>query len=137
MDIQWDEVKEIPDNCGYLKVAYQSGEFKFPHEDLVLLDVKSPGTIVAHWLQLEGDHPSCAAGQGICEGNHEIYLDGDADPTYESLGAEDFYGHSWGFADLESDFYTAFVRYEQPPKGGTLGAMVRARETDKLTSRKS
>ena len=137
MDIQWDEVKEIPDSCGYLKVAYKNGEFKFPHEDLVLLDVKSPGTIVAHWLQLEGDHPSCAAGQGICEGNHEIYLDGDADPTYESLGAEDFYGHSWGFADLESDFYTAFVRYEQTPKGGTLVAMVRARDTDKITFRKS
>jgi hypothetical protein len=137
MDIQWDEVNEIPQACGYLRVAYQSAQFRFPHEELVLCDIKSPGSIVAHWLQLEGDHPSCANGQGICEGNHEIYLDGDTTPSYESLGAEDFYGHSWGFADLESDFYSAIVRYEKTPKGGTRVAMVRARDTDRITFRKS
>jgi len=137
MDIQWDEVKEIPDNCGYLRVAYQSGDFQFPHEGLVLCDIKSPGTIVAHWLQLEGDHKSCGNGQGICEGNHEIYLDGESKPSYESLGAEDFYGHSWGFSDVKSDFYSAIVRYEQTPKGGSRVAMVRARDTDKITFRKS
>ncbi len=59
-----------------------------------MCDIVSAGAIVAHWLQLEGDHPSCADGQGICEGNHEIYLDGDVEPTIESLGVEDFYGHS-------------------------------------------
>lgn len=137
MDLQWDELEEIPDNCGYLRVAYQSGDFQFPHEGLVLCDIKSPGTIVAHWLQLEGDHKSCGNGQGICEGNHEIYLDGESKPSYESLGAEDFYGHSWGFSDIESDFYSAIVRYEQTPKGGSRVAMVRARDTDKITFRKS
>ena len=137
MDLQWDEVREIPEDCGYLRVAYQSGQFEFPHQDLVLCDIKSPGAIVAHWLQLEGDHKSCAGGQGICEGNHEIYLDGDTKPTYESLGAEDFYGHSWGFGGIESDSYSAIVRYERTPKGGTLAAMVRARDTDKITFRKS
>jgi len=57
--------------------VYQQGTFKFPHEEVVLCDIQTPGTIVAHSLQLEGDHPSCAGGQGICEANHEIYRDGD------------------------------------------------------------
>lgn len=137
MDIQWDQTKNIPEDSGYLRVSYQNADFKFPHENLILCNIKSPGVIVAHWLQLEGDHKSCANGQGICEGNHEIYLDGDTDPTLESLGAEDFYGHSWGFAGIESDFYTAIVRYDQTQNGGTRVAMVRARDTDKISFRNS
>ena len=137
MEVQWDAVNTIPKESGYLRTVYQQGTFKFPHEDLVLCDIHSPGTIVAHSLQLEGDHPSCADGQGICEANHEIYLDGDQDPTYESLGCEDFYGHSWGFQGVESDFFTAIIRHEKTPQGGTLAAMVRTRETDKITFRKS
>ena len=137
MDVQWDEVPSIPKDCGYLRVAYQAGDFQFPHEELVLCDIRSPGTIVAHWLQLEGDHPACAGGQGTCEGNHEIYLDGDKEPTGECLGAEDFYGHSWGFPGLESDSFCAIVRNERTGQGGTLVAMVRARDTDKITFKKS
>lgn len=137
MDVQWDEVDEIPESSGYLRVVYRRGHFRFPHEDLALCDIKTPGTVVAHWLQLEGDHPSCANGQGICEGNHEIYLDGDTQPTCESLGAEDFYGHSWGFGGVESDSYAAIVRYQRTPKGGTRVAMVRARDTDRIAFRES
>ena len=137
MELQWDEVEDIPSDWGYLKVDYQSGNFQFPQQDLVLLDIASGGSIVAHWLQLEADHKSCANGQGICEANHEIYLDGDKAPTIESLGTEDFYGHSWGFRGVESDSYSAIVRYEQLPKGGTRVAMVRARDIDKITFRKS
>lgn len=137
LETQWDEVQAIPEDSGYLRVAYRSGTFKFPHEDLVLCDIASAGTIVAHWLQLDGDHPACVQGQGTCEGNHELYLDGETQPSYESLGAEDFYGHSWGFGDLESDFYSAIMRYESTQKGGSLVALIRARDTDRITFRKS
>jgi hypothetical protein len=137
MSVQWDQVDGIPEASGYLRVEYQDGSFRFPHEELILCDLNSPGVIVAHWLQLEGDHVSCANGQGICEGNHEIYLDGDTLPTIESLGVEDFYGHSWGFGGIESDFYTAIARYEETPKGGTRVAMVRVRDADKITFRES
>ena len=137
LETQWDEVQAIPAESGYLRATYRSGTFKFPHEELVLCDIASAGTIVAHWLQLDGDHPSCAKGQGTCEGNHELYLDGESQPSYESLGAEDFYGHSWGFGGLESDFYSAIVRYEPTPRGGSLVAMIRARDTDRIAFRKS
>jgi hypothetical protein len=137
MEVQWDEVAAIPKDSGYLRIVYRQGTFKFPHEELVLCDIHSPGTIVAHFLQLEGNHPSCANGQGICEANHEIYLDGDKEPTCECLGCEDFYGHSWGFQGIESDFHCAIVRNEKTPQGGTLAAMVRTRDTDKITFKKS
>lgn len=137
MDVQWDQLENVPAECGYLKVAYQDGVFQFPHEELTLCDIKTPGSIVAHWLRLIGDHPACANGEGTCEGNHEIYLDGDTEPTYESLGIEDFYGHSWGFSGLSSDFYSAIVMLEETPNGGTDVAMVRARETDRISFRDS
>ena len=137
-EIQWDETKSIPPESGYLRVAYRAGTFAFPHEELILCDIRSPGTIVAHSLQMAADHPACGNGTGTCEGNHEIYLDGDTTPSGESLGCEDFYGHSWGFGGgVESDFHAAIIRYEATPQGGTLVAMVRARDTDKITFRKS
>ncbi len=103
----YSEVKKIPKECGFLRVVYQNGHFRFPHEDLVLCDIETPGTIIAHWLRVEGDHISCYGSQGICEGNHEIDLDSDINPTCESLGTEDFYGHSWGFLAVESDSFVA------------------------------
>lgn len=38
---------------------------------------------------------------------------------------------------VESDFFTAIIRHEKTPQGGTLAAMVRTRQTDKITFRKS
>jgi hypothetical protein len=136
-EVQWDEVKEIPATCGYLKADFRAGTMKYPHEDLVLCDILTAGTLVAHWLQLTGDHPSCAGGQGTCEANHEVYLDGDTKPTVECLGAEDFYGHSWGFRGLASDSHAAIIRYDKTPQGGTRVAMIRARDTDRISFRTS
>ena len=64
-------------------------------------------------------------------------LDGDAKPTVECLGAEDFYGHSWGFRGLASDSHAAIIRYDKTPQGGTRVAMIRARDTDRIAFRKS
>jgi hypothetical protein len=136
-EVQWDEVPAIPAECGYLKVIYKAGQLKFPHEELTLCDIPTAGSIVAHWLQLTGDDPSCANGQGTCEANHEVYLDGDEKPTVECLGAEDFYGHSWGFKGLGSDSHSAIVRYDMTPNGGTRVAMVRARDIDRISFRRS
>jgi len=108
MEVQWDEIKEFPKESGYLSVVFRQGTFKFPHEDLVLCGIQSSGTIVAHSLQLEGDHPSCANGQGICEANHEIYLDGDkAFPTIAGTGAEDYVGLSYGVQQTPYLFHGA------------------------------
>lgn len=136
-DVQWNQVDAIPERSGYLKTVFRSGSFKFPHQELTLCDIKGSGAIVAHWLQLEGDHPACARGQGTCEGNHEVYLDGETEPVYESLGIEDFYGHSWGFSGLSSDFYSAIVRLEETPAGGTKVGMARARDNDKISFREA
>ena len=90
LETQWDEVKALPENVGYLRVAYRQGIMKFPHEELILCDIRTPGAIVAHSIQLEGDHPACANGQAICEANHEIHLDGDRTRPMRASGAEDF-----------------------------------------------
>ena len=96
-----------------------------------------------HQLSVDGRTPQqqieeCAeAVRELQRRMREVYLDGDTKPSCESLGAEDFYGHSWGFPGTETDGYAAIVRAERTAKGGTLAAMVRTRDTDKISFRKS
>lgn len=132
----WQEISGIQDRkthgvpSTWQLDKYPDAPTMKPYAKVVLLDQDGPGVVTLF-------HVSDYAFGDDSKFILRVWYDGDADPTYESLGAEDFYGHSWGFADLESDFYTAFVRYEQTPRGGTLVAMVRARDTDKITFRKS
>jgi hypothetical protein len=136
-ELQWDELEELPPGCGVLHADFRCGTFFFPQEELVLCEVESAGSVVAHWLQLGGDPSSSPRDGGHCEANHEIYLDGDQIPTGESLGTEDFYGHSWGFQGLESDGYAAIIRYDRYPAGGKRVGLLRAHDLDRITFRKS
>lgn len=136
IDVQWDKVDKIDKDCGYLMANFKSGSMDMA-SDITMWDIKSAGTVVAHWLQLEADDPSCTDGQMICEANQEIYLDGDEKPSMEYLGTEDVYGFSWGFHGIQSDFFAAILKWDALPNGGTRVAMLRARELDRITFRNS
>lgn len=99
-DVQWEEVAQIPADCGYLRTAYQTGELQVKEANNVLFKLDKPATIAAHWLQFET--PSYPNGGSICEANQELYLDGDEQPTLNYLGTEDVYGYSWGFMGAQS-----------------------------------
>jgi len=132
-DIQWDKVKKLPVNTGYLRVAYRTGSATIPAEKIDICDIKGPGAIVAHWLQIQADHPGTVQSELICEGNQELYLDGSATPQIEYLGTEDVYGFSWGMGGgIQSDSYAAIIRIDRFKSGG-LFAMLRCREKDKIS----
>lgn len=134
MDVQWDKVDKIDDDCGYLMADFKTGIMDMADDaSATLWDIQSAGTVVAHWLQLEADDPCCADGQFICEANQEIYLDNDNKPSIEYLGTEDVYGFSWGFHGIQSDFFAAILKWDALPKGGTRVAMLRARDLDRIT----
>jgi hypothetical protein len=87
---------------------------------------------VAHWLQIQADHPKTVTSDLICEANHELYLDGSATPQIEYLGTEDCYGYSWGMGGgIQSDSYAAIIRIDRWKSGG-LFTMLRCRQTDKI-----
>ena len=132
-EVQWERIPSFPESSGMLRVDYRTGKVRIPQEIIELCNIRSKGAIVAHWLQLQSDHPSCKEGGVMCEGNTEFYFDGKDKPDIESLGTEDFYGHSWGFTGLQSDNYCAIVRQENLPSGGGLVAMLRCRALDRVS----
>ena len=126
-DIQWDKVKALPADTGCLRVAYRTGAPTIPADIIEVCNIKGPGAIVAHWLQIQADHPRHVHSDLICEGNQELYLDGSPTPQIEYLGTEDCYGYSWGMGGgIQSDSYAAIIRAERWKSGG-LFAMLRCR----------
>jgi hypothetical protein len=139
-EVQWEAVDDIPADCGYLRVDARSGIMRVPQEPVTLWDLTGPGAVAAHWLQFESDDPLCPGGELLCEGNQEIYLDQeDRDPTpaLEYLGTEDFYGFSWGFKEVQSDFYVAILKRQDLSGGGARIALLRTRAGDRIQFQRS
>jgi hypothetical protein len=133
-DVQWERIPAWPAaECGMLRTDFRTGAAALPHDVIELCHIRSRGAIVAHWIQLQSDHPSCRDGGCMCEGNTEFYFDGRDRPDIESLGTEDFYGHSWGFTGPQSDGYVAIIRQETLPGGGGLVALLRCRALDRIS----
>ena len=133
LDIQWDKVGTIPESSGYLFAEYRRGQLHIPHEKLELCNISGTGAIVAHWFQISSDNPNCKRGELLCEGNDEFYLNGESAPSVEYLGTEDFYGYSYGFHETQSDRFSAIIRLDDLPSGGSRVGMLRCREADKIS----
>jgi hypothetical protein len=131
-DIQWEKLDALPPETGYLHAEYRTGAPVIPDQTIVACDIRGPGAIVAHWLQLQADQPETVNSDFICEANQELYLDGSASPQMEYLGSEDLYGFSWGMGGgIQSDHYAAITRMERWKSGG-LFTMLRCRTTDRI-----
>ncbi|MCY2990491.1 MAG: DUF2961 domain-containing protein [Planctomycetota bacterium] len=134
-DVQWEQVDRIPDDCGYLRTDYRSGTFQ-AGQPLVLCELNRPATIVAHWLQYESE--KSVRGEQLCEGDHQIFLDGDDKPTLNYLGSEDAYGFSWGFQHgVQWDGRCAIVKLEDLKPSGSRVAALRCRVDDAIRFQKS
>jgi Protein of unknown function (DUF2961) len=137
IDLQYDTLPSLPDNCGYLYVDYRSGRSRVPHDLIEVFNVDGGGSIAAHWLQIESDIPGCANGEALCEANNEIFIDGEERPSMEYLGTEDYYGYSWGFKELQSDGFAAIIKNDALPNGGARIGMLRCRTSDKIRYQQS
>ena len=98
-DVQWEKVERIPADCGYLRTDYRSGTFQ-ASKPLVLCQINRPATIVAHWLQYESE--KSVRGEQLCEGDHQLFLDGDKKPTLNYLGSEDLTDSPGAFSTASS-----------------------------------
>lgn len=131
-DVQWEKLKSLPKRTGYLLVDYRAGTARIPENTIEFCNLRGPGAIVAHWLQVQADQPETVTSDLICEANQEIYLDGHATPQMEYLGSEDLYGFSWGMGGgIQSDHYAAIIRMERWRSGG-LFTMLRCRGADRI-----
>lgn len=134
VDVQWEELSSLPENCPYLYIDHKSGNIS-PDKPRTLFELSRPATIGAHWMQYES--AKSPNGEVICEGNQEVYLDGDRTPTLNYLGTEDVYGYSWGFKGIQSDNFAAIIKQEDLKPSGSRIAVLRCRERDTLSFKQS
>jgi hypothetical protein len=131
-DIQWEKLRALPEETGYLYADYRTGTPTIPAETIEVCNITGPGAIVAHWLQLQADIPEAIKSDYICEANQELYLDGSTKPQLEYLGSEDLYGFSWGMGGgIQSDHYAAITRMDRWKSGG-LFTLLRCRTSDRI-----
>lgn len=136
-EIQWEKLDAFPEGHGYLTADHRTGEITLPTGRMELCAVPAAGAVAAHWLQIQADDELCANGELLCEANDEVYLDDDPRIAMEHLGTEDYYGYSWGFHEVHSDFYAAILKREALPAGGALVAMLRCRDADRICFNRS
>ncbi len=136
MTIQAEEMDRWDAALGHLTVDWRQGRIRIPEEKLLLLDIQGKGALAAHWLELEADCILCKNGEYLCEGNDEIYVDGETEPSHECLGTEDFYGYSWGFHGVQSDGRAAITHEQELPHGGVALTMLRCRLEDRISFQK-
>jgi hypothetical protein len=134
VDVQWEEVGSLPQDCGYLGADYRHGEIN-AQKPMLLFEANQPGRIAAHWLQYESEKSK--GGETICEANQEIYLDGDSVPTLNYMGTEDVYGFSWGYKAIQSDGRMAILRRDDLQPAGSRIAVLRCRTEDAVSFRQS
>ncbi len=135
IELTYDAVNSIPDDCGSLHVDFRHGNLSAQHPN-IMFESQSAGTIVAHWLQYETS--LARDGQLICEADQQFFLDGDDKPTLQSMGSEDLYGGSWGFIEPQGDGqYTTVLRNEALDATGSRIAVLRCRTQDTISFRKS
>ncbi|MBN2296324.1 MAG: DUF2961 domain-containing protein [Pirellulales bacterium] len=124
----------MPDDCGYLRTDYRYGIIN-ANKPTVLFELNHPAKIVAHWMQYES--AKSEKGEIICEGNQELYLDGDQKPTLNYLGTEDVYGYSWGYKGVHSDNFSAIIKQDDLKPRGSRIAILRCRDKDAISFEKS
>jgi hypothetical protein len=135
IELTYDAVDAVPADSGCLHVDYRTGNLS-TRQPNTMLELDKPGVIVAHWLQFETE--KARDGQLICEADQQFFLDGDEKPTLQSMGSEDLYGGSWGFVEPQGDGqYTSVLRNEKVGANGSRIAVLRCRNRDAVSFRKS
>ena len=135
IELTYDAVDAVPADSGYLHTDYRTGNLSSKSPN-TMFELDKPGAIVSHWLQFETD--KARDGQLICEADQQFFLDGDVKPTLQSMGSEDLYGGSWGFIEPQGDGqYTPVLRNEKVGSNGSRIAVLRCRNRDAISFRKS
>lgn len=132
-DTQWKKLPSLPEDIGYLKIAYFNKILQIPEETAQLCYIQGPGTVRAQWMSLGTDLDLAWNGEYICEGNQLFFIDGEEEPSIEYCGNEDVYSHSWGFGDsCGGDLYAVITRMDHPTDTRTEISMLRCRTLDSI-----
>ncbi|MHB8055853.1 MAG: glycoside hydrolase family 172 protein [Candidatus Aminicenantales bacterium] len=98
--IDYSEEEKLPGKTAYFCAQYRN---EFPEKeggDYLILDAEGEGQYVGTVMSARSRSPFWFG-----EGDAKFYIDGDAKPTIQGTGTEDYFLMAWGLAETQFPYY--------------------------------
>jgi len=118
--IDYTEVDSLPDGTGYFCAQYRQ---EFPEalgKDYLVLDAEGQGHYVGTVMSVRSRSP-----YWFGEGDARIYVDGDARPTIQGTGTEDYFLSAWGLDEHLFPYFGVTYMSDDPSNLGFRASMYR------------
>jgi len=115
--VEFERLPSWEDNLGYFHATWKRFPFQlYGATDQPFFHVDGRGHLIGRAWSICTNEPRFAGYHFVMEGNNEIRIDGDPNPSADYLGTEDSFGFSWGFQRPFSGLYNGinFVQKENP-----------------------
>ncbi len=118
--VEFERLESWESNLGYLHATWKRFAFQLgATTEKEFFHVKGKGHLLGRTYSISTDEPKFQGFHYVMEGNNEIRIDGDEQPTVDYLGTEDSFGFSWGFQNLFKGLYNG-INYVKPKKPSLL-----------------
>jgi hypothetical protein len=92
--VDWQKMKSLPEDIGYFHALYRQSLPAVAGKRLEILSVQGRGQYVGTVLSVIQNQPGWFG-----EGDDYFYVDGEAYPSIEGTGSEDYFNDAWGLRE--------------------------------------
>ncbi len=130
--IDYNKVDSLPAGTAYFNAEYRRSFPEEKNKDYVLLDTKGEGHYVGTVMSVQARSP-----YWFGEGDARIYVDGDARPTIQGTGTEDYFLQAWGLDPNSWPYFGTTYLSADPSDLGMRATMYRWHIVDPIRFTKS
>lgn len=115
--VEFEEMPSWEDDLGYFHATWKRFAFQLHGDtDQHFLHIDGRGHLMGRAWSVCTDEPFFKGYHFVMEGNNEVRIDGEDDPSADYLGTEDSFGFSWGFKNTFIGLHNGmnFVQNETP-----------------------
>jgi hypothetical protein len=130
--IDYTEVDGFPEGTAYFCAQYRQEFPERPGKDYLVLDAKGQGHYVGTVMSVRSRSPFWFG-----EGDARIYIDGDAKPTIQGTGTEDYFLCAWGLNECLFPYFGCTYMSADPSDLGVRYTLYRWHIADPIRFQKS
>ncbi len=98
--VDYVELPELPEDTAYFHAWYRQEYPAYSGQDYLLADIKGSGNYVGTVMSF-----TMAQDGWFGEGDDFFYIDGEAVPSLQGTGSEDYFNDAWGFRRRNSTWF--------------------------------
>jgi hypothetical protein len=118
--IDYTEVDSLPDGTAYFCAQYRQEFPEAAGRDYLVLEAEGQGHYVGTVMSVQSRSPFWFG-----EGDARIYIDGDATPTIQGTGTEDYFLSAWGLDEHLYPYFGCPYLSDDPSNLGVRATMYR------------